>query len=401
MLPTTVPLIDSTDLLRSAASQFMHITDTTMGHGQDYAVRFRGRLSLESTAAYRLAADSFRPLGYTPLFRQEAGEHVVLAVAGVLTPAPSDARINVVLFVLTVLSVLFTGATYGFIGQTPTTFTGWVTFLLSGWPFLLTMLGILLAHELGHYFAARYHNVAVTLPYFLPLPLISPFGTLGAVIRLKSPPTNRRVLLDIGIAGPLAGLVIALPVIIYGLATSPVTALPSAAPGQLLQLEGNSILYATLKRLILGQWLPAPASFGGMPPLLYMLRFYLTGQPFPAGGTDVLLNSIAWAGWAGLLVTGLNLIPAGQLDGGHALYVLIGRRARQVLPFVIALLIGLGFFWQGWFLYAAIIYFMGRIHAEPLDQITELDPVRKALAVLVLIIFVLIFTPVPLMLVGT
>ena len=400
MLPTTVPMIDATDLLRSAASQFMHITDTTAGSGQDYAVRFRGRLSLESTQAYRLAADSFRPLGYTPLFRKEGGEHVVLAVAGVPNPPPSDARINLVLFALTVLSVLYTGAVYGYTGDAPTTVVGWARFLATGWPFLLTMLGILLAHELGHYFAARYHNVAVTLPYFLPLPGLSPFGTLGAVIRLKSPPTNRRVLLDIGIAGPLAGLVIALPVVIYGLATSPVQAIPPVPVGQVLQIEGNSILYATLKWLILGQWLPAPASFGDVPPALYMLRFYLTGQPLPVGGTDVFLNSIAWAGWAGLLVTGLNLIPAGQLDGGHALYVLIGRRARQVLPFVIAVLIGLGFFWQGWFLYAALIYFMGRVHAEPLDQITEVDPVRKALAVLVLVIFVLIFTPVPLMLSG-
>jgi membrane-associated protease RseP (regulator of RpoE activity) len=339
-------------------------------------------------------------LGYTPLFRKEGDDHVVLAVAGLNNPPPSNVGINIVLFALTVVSVLYTGASYGLTGSLPNSLPEWLGFILSGWPFLVTMLGILLAHELGHYFAARYHKVAVTLPYFLPLPLISPFGTLGAVIRLKAPPTNRRVLLDIGIAGPLAGLVIALPVLIYGLATSPVTPIPPVPPGQFLQIEGNSILYATFKRLILGQWLPAPADFGGIPPLLYMLRFYLTGRPMPVGGTDVFLNSIAWAGWAGLLVTGLNLIPAGQLDGGHALYVLIGRRARQVLPFVIAVLVALGFFWTGWFLYAALIYFMGRIHAEPLDQITEVDPVRKALAVLVLVIFVLIFTPVPLMISG-
>jgi membrane-associated protease RseP (regulator of RpoE activity) len=390
--------VDIVGLLRSAASQFMHITDTTVGEGQDYAVRFRGRLTMESTAAYRLAAESFRPLGYTPLFRKEGDTHVVLAVAGVIERRPSDARINLVLLILTVLSVMLTGALYGAEETLPTTWVGWVSFLLvEGWPFLVCMLGILGAHELGHYFAARYHQVDVTLPYFLPFPL-SPFGTLGAFIRLKSPPANRRQLLDIGIAGPLAGLVIAIPVLIYGLATSPVTTIPLT--GEVFQIEGNSILYAVLKRLIHGQWLPAPADFGGLPPFLYMLRFYLTGQPAPIGGTDVFLNDVAWAGWAGLLVTGLNLIPAGQLDGGHALYVLIGRRARQVLPFVIGLLLILGFLWQGWFLYAALIYFMGRFHAEPLDQITELDPTRRALAVLVLVIFVLIFTPVPLMLTG-
>jgi membrane-associated protease RseP (regulator of RpoE activity) len=400
MLTTTAPLIDSAELLRSAASQFMTVTATTMGTGKDYAVRFRGRLSRDSIEAYQQAAALFRPLGYTPLFRKEGDDHVVLAVPGTVEPAPSNPRTNAILFALTVASVLFTGAAYMTAGELPATLAAWPAFLLGGVPFLFCMLGILLVHELGHYFAARYHKVAVTLPYFLPMPLISPFGTLGAVIRLKAPPTNRRVLLDIGIAGPLAGLVIAIPVLIWGLATSPVQPLPALHPGQFLQIEGNSLIYASLKRLILGQWLPAPASFGDVPPLLYMLRFYLTGRPVPIGGTDVLLNSIAWAGWAGLLVTGLNLIPAGQLDGGHALYVLIGRQAQRVLPFVIVLMAGLGLFWPGWFLYAALIFFMGRVHAEPLDQITELDPVRKLLAVLVLIIFVLIFTPVPLMITG-
>ena len=399
MLPTTVPQIETAGLLRSAASQFMYIDDTTEGDGKEYAVRFRGRLTMESTAAYRLAADSFRALGYTPLFRKEGDVHVVVAIPGAINPPPSNAWINLIMFALTVISVLITGAAYGYTGPDPVTVLDWARFLAEGWPFLLSMLGILLAHEFGHYFAARYHKVAVTLPYFLPFPL-SPFGTLGAFIRLKAPPTNRRVLLDIGIAGPLAGLVVALPVLIYGLLTSPVTPIPPVPVNQFLQIEGNSLLYAGLKRLIFGQWLPAPADFGGVPPLLYMLRFYLSGRPVPVGGTDVFLNEIAWAGWAGLLVTGLNLIPAGQLDGGHALYVLIGKRTRQVLPFIIVALVGQGFLWSGWFLYAALIYFMGRLHAEPLDQITELDPRRRALAVLVLIIFVLIFTPVPLMISG-
>jgi membrane-associated protease RseP (regulator of RpoE activity) len=119
-------------------------------------------------------------------------------------------------------------------------------------------------------------------------------------------------------------------------------------------------------------------------------------MPVPLGGTDVLLNSIAWAGWAGLLVTGLNLIPAGQLDGGHALYVLIGKRARRLVPVIIVVLVALGFVWTGWFLWAAIIYFLGRTFAEPLDQITELDPARRLLAILALVTFVLVITPVPL-----
>jgi membrane-associated protease RseP (regulator of RpoE activity) len=110
----------------------------------------------------------------------------------------------------------------------------------------------------------------------------------------------------------------------------------------------------------------------------------------------VFLNQVAWAGWAGLLVTGLNLIPAGQLDGGHALYVLLGRNARRVVPVIIAVLLGLGYFWNGWWLWAAIIFFLGRTHAEPLDQITELNPVRRVLAISALLLFALVITPIPL-----
>ena len=115
---------------------------------------------------------------------------------------------------------------------------------------------------------------------------------------------------------------------------------------------------------------------------------------------DVLLHPIAWAGWAGLLVTALNLIPAGQLDGGHILYVLLGRKVRAVLPVVMVVLIILGLVWPGWWLWAFLIFFLGRVHAEPLDQITQLDQNRIALALVGLIVFILVFTPIPLSLFG-
>lgn len=389
MLPS-----DTTETLRRAAAQVMEIQDTTFGEDQKFDVRFRGRLKMDSIEAYALVAERFRTVGYTALFRKEDELEVVLAVKGVKEPTPSKVWVNYVLFALTFLSVLATGGLYGYQGQNPVTLSDWIKVFLSGWPFVVSMLGILLAHELGHYFAARYHKVAVTLPYFIPLPFLSPFGTMGAFIQLKSPPTNRRVLLDIGIAGPLAGFVVAVPVLIYGLITSaPLQTIPF---NQLSGFEGNSILYVLLKYLIFGKLLPEPASYGGLPPLLYMLRFYLLGIPAPVGGQDVFLNQVAWAGWAGLLVTGLNLIPAGQLDGGHALYVLIGQRARRLVPVILIILIGLGFFWPGWLLWAGLIYFLGRTYAEPLDQITELDPARKLLAILALVIFVLVITPIPL-----
>jgi membrane-associated protease RseP (regulator of RpoE activity) len=168
------------------------------------------------------------------------------------------------------------------------------------------------------------------------------------------------------------------------------------AQGQAINLEGNSILYMLMKYIVFGDWLPAPTNLAGMNPLIYWLRYFFTGQPIPYGAIDVLLHPVAWAGWAGLLITALNLIPAGQLDGGHILYALFGRRSRIVLPFILVALIILGTVWSGWWLWAFIIFLLGRSHAEPLDQITLLDPRRKALAIFGLLVFVLVFTPIPL-----
>ena len=211
--------------------------------------------------------------------------------------------------------------------------------------------------ELGHYFAARHHNVPVTLPYFLPMPL-SLFGTLGAFIRLQGPVTNRRALFDVGAAGPLAGLVFALPVLFIGLATS---AVGPVMPGGIF--EGNSILYSLAKLAVFGRLLPG-------------------------NGVDVHLNQVAWAGWVGLFVTGLNLIPVGQLDGGHVADALFGKRARLFFwPAIVALgLIVLyswlaGFFTPTWLLWIFLLLAFGRVHARPLEDITELDTRRRVLAV--------------------
>ncbi len=171
----------------------------------------------------------------------------------------------------------------------------------------------------------------VTLPYFLPFPL-SPFGTLGAFIQLKEPPRNKRILMDIGIAGPLAGLVVAIPVLLLGLSLSKVEPI-NLAPGQGFTLEGNSLLYLFAKFLVFGRLLPAPSSYGNLPPVLYWIRYFFTSQPLPLGGMDVMIHPIAWAGWAGLLVTAINLIPAGQLDGGHLMYVLLGKTDAGFMAF--------------------------------------------------------------------
>ena len=413
--------LPQTEVLNSIVSRRFRIEEITWGDPQrDFIVRYRGiLLNADSAAAYDQLAEALRPLNITPLFRIEDGRQTVILTAGVIRPTLGKISANIGLFILTLLSVLFAGAMYSYRGEMPADFWGQIiTLLLNlwvGWPFALSLLGILLAHEFGHYFAGRYHKTAVSLPYFIPFPG-GMLGTMGAFINMKERLRNKRILLDIGIAGPLAGLVVAVPVLILGLALSKTgtihnsyytkqagagNACPNTAlVGQTYSclgddlMEGNSILYLGLKYLTHGELLPAPAHYD-VPALLYWLRYLFTGSPIPVGGKDVLLHPVAMAGWAGILVTFLNLIPAGQLDGGHVLYALSGKRVDRVLPFILVALVALGIFWSGWWLWAALIFFMGRAHAEPLDQITELDAPRKKLAALVLVIFILVLTPVP------
>lgn len=185
--------------------------------------------------------------------------------------------------------------------------------LPSGLPFSATLMAILLSHEMGHYVAARVHGVAASLPLFLPLPM-GLVGTLGAVIALPRTVRDRNALVDIGAAGPLAGLLVALPLLAFGIHLSPVA--PSQ-PGGLV--EGNSILYLLLKLAIKGRILPG-------------------------GGLDVQLHPVAWAGWVGLLVTMINLLPIGQLDGGHIATAWLGERQARLAPWLhrALLLVGAG-----------------------------------------------------------
>ncbi len=387
------------DVLTSTVSRVMKIEDVTRGDPQkNYLVRYRGTLLGDSAEAYDRLAQSLAPYEITPMFRMDGERHAVLLVPGVIQAKPSNKRINIILFILTALSVVFAGALYGYVGPEPHSVEEWISGIVSSLPnglaFAASLLAILLAHEFGHYLAGRYHKTHVTLPYFIPFPL-SPFGTMGAFIQLKEPPRNKRILLDIGIAGPIAGLVVAIPVLLLGLSLSRLDTIQVSA-GQIFTLEGNSLLYLLAKYAVFGQLLPHPSSYGDVSPLMYWVRYFFTSQPMPVGGTDVMIHPVAWAGWAGLLVTALNLVPAGQLDGGHVMYVLLGKRARLLWPVIMGALILLGFVWSGWWLWAVLIFFLGRLYAEPLDQITRLDPPRTAVAILGIVLFLLVFTPVPL-----
>lgn len=379
--------------LRPAVQQVMRLQDATAGSAKGgYLARFRGDLILPPEEAFGRLSGAFEAQDVQLLARSEDGGAVLYAVEALPAVRRSNPWINLGLFALTVFSMLLAGALYGYMG--PPDLAGLLRSLPSGIPFAASLLSILLAHEFGHYLAAQAHRSPVSLPYFLPFPG-SAFGTLGAFIRLKRPPQNRNVLLDIGLAGPLAGLVVAVPVLLYGLSVSQVGPLP-ADPAALGGLEGNSLFYLASKWLVTGAWLPTPLSYGEMPVALYWLRYIAVGQPLPLGGTDVFLSPIAWAGWAGLLVTALNLIPAGQLDGGHLLYVLMGQRAIRLWPFTVAATLLLGLVWPGWFLWAAMLFFLGRVYATPLDDLTPLTPGRKALAVFGIVLFFLLLTPIPL-----
>jgi membrane-associated protease RseP (regulator of RpoE activity) len=389
------------DTLTALVSRVMRIEGVTWGDpAKNFIARFQGELFGEDSAsAYDQLAEALRPLKITPLFRMEKDRQTIVLLPGLQDPRPSNPWINLIFFLATVFSVFLVGAEYVYQGPEPASLVSYYRILISqiwtGWPYAVSLLAILLSHEFGHYLVSRYHKTAATLPYFLPLPLPGSFGTMGAVIFQREAHKNKRILLDIGMAGPFAGLIVAIPVILLGLSLSKVEPL-FLPPGQGTALEGNSVLYLLMKFLIFHRWLPEPATFGAVSPFLYWVRYFFTGQPSPLGGLDVQLHPVAWAGWAGLLVTALNLIPAGQLDGGHIVHGLFGMKASRLLPFVLGALILLGFVWPGWWLWVFLIFFLGRTSAEPLDQITPLDPRRKIMALAGLVIFFLIFTPVPL-----
>jgi Zn-dependent protease len=351
--------------LRAAVEEVFFIETENENLVSPITASYTGTLLIDSITAYDKLDIAFKALDHIPIFTAEKDRHVIRAMKGRFDPKPRPVWVNAVLFVLTIFSLLFTGSrSEGSLN------------LLDGLPYAIGLILILGAHELGHYFAARRHNVAVTLPYFIPLPGLSLFGTMGAFIQLREPMRNRRVLFDVGAAGPLIGLLVAIPVLLIGLKTSPMNPSPFidvfmlkqpfAAYGQ----EGNSLLYMGAKLLVFGRIIPD-------------------------GINDVTINQLAFAGWVGLLVTSLNLVPLGQLDGGHVIYSLIGEKARVLyLP----LLFGLGILavlFGEWLFWVILLLFFGRIYATPLDMITTLDQRRRVLAIATLVIFVLVFMPLP------
>lgn len=246
----------------------------------------------------------------------------------------------------------------------------------AGLAFSLPLLGILLGHELGHFLTARRHGMDVSPPYFLPAPRLNVIGTFGAFIGLRSPIINRAMLLDVGIAGPLASFVLSLPALALGLAWSePLALARDGAPARFVVLLGGQPIYLGSSLL-----LEALAAF------------------FAGAGEVLHLHPLAFAGWLGLFVTALNLFPLAQLDGGHILYALLGERQPRIAALFLVLLVVLGQLWWGWWFWAALILLLGRgrvRHPAVFDPAYPVRGLRRGLGWAAVAIFVMTFLPVP------
>ena len=359
-------------------------------HSGEYSLVLRGKLLVDPDTAYDRLQKRFENTDTSAFLQEdEAGKPIIiLRPKGVKTysgffahgtmPASKDVVpssgeveqrspwLNVILFVLTLGTTTWVGAAYQGInlGNEPWRFA-------AGLPYAVGLMIILGAHELGHYFTARAHDMKVTLPYFIPVPFA--LGTFGAFIQMKLPSKDRRALFDVGIAGPLAGLIFAIPALLIGLQSS--TVLPAVNTATMMQRGsdvGSSVLFALLAKLSLGSRL--------------------------IEGHNILMSPLAFAGWLGILVTALNLLPIGQLDGGHVAHALFGRRKAEVIGMValFALFLLALFVWSGLLIWAIIVFFIAGIKSPPpLNDFSKLDSRRVALGAFAFVLLFLMLTPVP------
>jgi membrane-associated protease RseP (regulator of RpoE activity) len=337
--------------------------------GGGRVVVFGGQFLRSPEMVYEAIQSPFKDRGFVPLLRQENGQDIVMAYPAPAIGKPSRLWVHGLLFVLTLASTLLAGTLQvaGDDLDRVRSLQELLGYFVSHWtlglPFAIALLGILGTHEFGHYFVARRYGLDVSLPYFIPFPL-NPFtGTLGAVIRIQSPFESRKALFDVGIAGPLAGMVVAIPVVVLGLMQAK---LAVVAPGAGMTSFSEPLLFQWLSRLIVG---PRPP------------------------GTDIIMNPLLMAGWWGFLVTALNLVPISQLDGGHIAYALLGSRHRLLAwgLFVFAVAVTLLRSPQ-YLLMLILVFMMGIEHPPALDDLTPIGTPRKVLGIATLIMFLTLIT---------
>jgi membrane-associated protease RseP (regulator of RpoE activity) len=338
----------------------------------DAAVRYYGEPRAGETTVLQQVAPAFRTRGYRVTLESRFGEHVLVATRRSVG-IDGVPWTNVVLFVATVLTTLLAGATwYGIpVAEEPLA-------IVRAWPFAASVLGVLLVHELGHYVTSRYHDVAASLPYFIPVPTL--LGTLGAVIRLNDHVPSRRALFDIGVAGPLAGLVATVAVTVVGVSLPPVET---------------------------GQTVTAGIELG-YPPLVQLVAAAV-GRPLVYPDPSLSVNPVVVGGWVGAFVTFLNLLPVGQLDGAHVTRALVGDAVDTIERLVPIALFGLAgylfVFADGqamgiWLVWGVLTLVFGRVGGvTPLEE-SPVDTKRRLVALLTLVLGVLSFTPVPIVVGG-
>lgn len=313
--------------------------------------------------------------GYIPMLRYEKGEHLIYVVK-----KPNRKRkpvwVNYVLMVSVIITTVITGSILH-IGESDIwnkELTGLMSnvgeiflpenLFFGALLFSLPLLSILFIHEMGHYYISKKHGIETSLPFFLPVPPILPqfnIGTFGALISSHEPMPDKKALFDVGIAGPLAGFIVAVPVTIIGIATSEVVKVSELAAGE--TFLGTSILFSLIAQSVLNV----------------------------SGDYAISFSPIAFAGWVGLLITAINLLPAGQLDGGHIFRAFLGKYQKYAGIAAIFIMI-----LTGWFFFAIIIIFMiGVVHPPPLNDDSELDLKRKLLFFVAVAILILCFIPFP------
>jgi len=310
------------------------------------------------------------PQGYIPVLRRESGEEFVEVLR---RPRTGRTRlwINIVLLAATLTTTSFAGALI-WLTYVGGTVLGPSDFLNGGFYFALPVMTILGLHEFAHYVMARHRHLDASLPYFIPVPPPFLFGTLGAFVSIREPFPDKKALFDIGAAGPLAGFVTSIPIAIAGLylsAHAPVLPANFCGPTVLGQSYGNLLI--------------------GVPLFWNVLSLFV-----PSG--LITLHPLALAGWVGIFVTAINLLPAGQLDGGHIFRALFGDRTRYVSYGVVIVLFGLGIFYSGWWIFAILVLFLGLRHPPPLNDLSPLGTPRYAVGAVVLAILITGFVVVPL-----
>ncbi|MCK4857107.1 MAG: site-2 protease family protein [candidate division Zixibacteria bacterium] len=323
-------------------------------------INLRGSLSGGETDWQRQLSSELMTLGFA--LRVHQNDTVVHL--NIYPAAGKIPWLNVLLFAATLVSVSFIPASIAERGKLFVLDFG----LMVKWlPFSIPLLLILLCHEFGHYFAARRRGIRVSLPYFLPAPNI--IGTFGALIKSKSPFPNRRDLLEVGALGPIAGFAVAL--VFLALALSDITYRAS-----LPATEATTLIEPLVMRAVL---------------------FLVQAEPIPKG-YDIFLqdNLMLFAAWVGMVVTMINLLPVGQLDGGHIAYALFPQRHKRISWAIFFLLLAMGFVWIGWWLFAALLYIVMRFrHPPTLNDQRPLETKSKLLGWLAILVFILTFTPIP------